>query len=99
MKAESLSLVLSIVGVFISFALIINGFFIKQMISSLSQVEKGLAVLMEKHNGTAQIMNISESRIEKLEGEVISIRKRLHELGNFINGFGIRLDMKDKFNE
>lgn len=80
-----LTVFLSIVGVFISFALVVNGFFIKQLVSSLTQVEKGLAVLMEKHNGTSDRMKVNEKNIEKVECELVIMRDRMHKLGNRVH--------------
>jgi len=93
MLSQNLIIVLSIGSALLSLLLAVNAFFIRQLVSSLAQVEKGLAVLMEKHNGTSDRIKVSETSIEKLDDEIVQMRKRLHKVGNDLNQITLRLEL------
>jgi len=93
MLSQNLIIVLSIGSALLSLLLAVNAFFVRQLVSSLAQVEKGLAVLMEKHNGTADRIKVSENTLEKLDDEIVHMRKRLHKVDNDLNQMTLRLEL------
>lgn len=99
MSQESLTIIMSLMGAFASLGLIVNAFFIKQLVSSLSRVELGLAVLVEKHKGTADRIKLSEVAIEKLLKDIDSFKKQFHDIRNLINQLQLRFDLHESQNE
>ena len=93
MTQESLTIIMSIAGAFLSLMLVVNAFFVRQLVSSISEVTLGLAVLVEKHNGTSDRIKISELHLEKIDNELVSVRKRLHSLGNSFNSMNMRMEL------
>lgn len=85
MLSQNLVIILSLCGACLSLLLTVNAFFIRQLVLSIGQVDKGLGVLIERHNGTSERMKVNEKNIEKVDNEVISLRKRLHQNNNDLN--------------
>jgi len=67
------TIIISLVGGFLSIALGANAFLFRQMVSGLTKVEVGLAVLVSKHSD-------SKEDIAKVESEFYMLAKRVGKL-------------------
>jgi len=94
MLSQNLIIVLSICGACLSLLLTVNAFFIRQLVLSIGQVDKGLGILIERHNGTSERIKISEKNIDKLGSEIVEIRKRMHCLGNETNSLKLKMELQ-----
>lgn len=78
MEAEIFYKVLSIIGSFTVLALMVNAYFIKEMLASLNQVKIQTARLIEKSEN-------KEARLMKIEREVDGFREKFHDVNNHIH--------------
>ena len=85
-------IVIGAVGAFISVALVVNGFFIKQMVVNLGNVDKGLAVLVTRHDFNETRIKKNEKDTEKNSDEIFETRKRVHDLVSELNAVLLRVE-------
>tara|TARA_R110000787_G_scaffold5686_6_gene20543 strand:- start:5972 stop:6229 length:258 start_codon:yes stop_codon:yes gene_type:complete len=71
---------LAIIGAFISLLLMVNAFFIKDLVKSINEVKLELARLVEKHDSTSDKVNSNIEDIKDLYKTLNDIRDRLSKV-------------------
>ena len=74
-------------------ALTINGIFLKQLISGLASVEKGLAVLISEHNNATTTINELKEEVKTIKNELRKVRDNSHKAHDEINQMKLKLTM------
>jgi len=74
-QSNLLSIVLVIMGSFLSMILMVNAFFTRQTLKEISEVKLRLVELIAKHDATSE-------RALKNENEITQLRQRFHEVIN-----------------
>lgn len=93
MSDKSFYLILTIVGSFLSLGLGINAMFLKQLISGLAGVEKGLAVLVNDHQNSLKDVEDLENKIKDLDEGQSKIKESIAVTNEKINAISMRLTM------
>lgn len=87
--STNITLAISVIGSFISLLLIVNAFFVKELVKSIGEVKLELVKLTTSHDGTAKevrdngddikdiykSLNIMRDNISKIQGEMIHLDK------------------------
>lgn len=63
------AITLSVVGAFLSIGMVVNAFFIQDLLAGINEVQKQNATLIERTNHVNFRLDTHEKRIEKLEGK------------------------------
>lgn len=91
MQIESSTL--TIVGSVLGFGLALNAYFFKQMVNNLVNVDKGLAVLITKHERTEDDVKKNEETTRHQGKEISKLRDNMHEIKSDFTSLALNLQL------
>lgn len=73
--------------------LAINAYFLKQLVSNIASVDKGLIVLITKHERTEGDVKKNERKTESQDKEISKLRDNMHEIKTDFTNLALNLQL------
>lgn len=75
-----------VLGSFISLLLMVNAFFVKELVKSINEVKLELAKLVTQHDNTSDTVKVHAEDIKELYKNLNNIREKINKIEGRVNG-------------